>query len=255
MIDIHSHLLPGVDDGSQSVEVSVDVLKRFSADGVDVVVCTPHLKASRSAAAPYARHREILDMLRSSATEPPRLELGWEIMLDQPGVDLTPRELSLGGSTAVLVEFPHTGVPARATDELARIRSHGSVPVLAHPERYWGCTLSHVRDWRSAGTVIQLDGEALLTGGRMTRFALQLLDEGLVDCIASDNHGDVRTLATSRAWLREIGAEHQAELLTDINPRRLLASQSLLPVPPLPPRAARIGRRALRRLRQLLSLA
>ena len=48
MIDIHTHLLPGVDDGSRSVEASIDVLRRFAADGVTTVVCTPHLEASRS---------------------------------------------------------------------------------------------------------------------------------------------------------------------------------------------------------------
>ncbi len=254
MIDIHSHLLPGVDDGSQSVEQSVEVLRRFGADGVELLVCTPHLKASRVATAPYDRHRELLDALRVAATAPPALELGWEIMLDQPGVDLTSRQLSLARSTAVLVEFPHSGVPARATDELARIRASGMVPVLAHPERYWGCTLAHVRDWRSEGTAIQIDGNALTAGGRTTRFALQLLDEGLADCIASDNHGDARSLAMTREWLCEIGADHHAELLTLVNPRRLLGSQPPLPVPPLPPVAARVGRRMLRQLRKLLPL-
>ena len=60
MIDVHSHLLPGVDDGSRSFEQSVDVLQRFAADGVECVVLTPHLNVSRLAEAPYERHVEIL---------------------------------------------------------------------------------------------------------------------------------------------------------------------------------------------------
>ena len=66
MIDVHSHLLPGVDDGSRSFETSVEVLRRFAADGVECVVLTPHLNVSRLADAPYERHVEILAELRLS---------------------------------------------------------------------------------------------------------------------------------------------------------------------------------------------
>jgi len=133
MIDIHSHLLPGVDDGSPSVEASLLVLERFAADGVEVVVCTPHLNASEAEEAPYDRHVEILGSLQARMPATPRLALGWEIMLDEPGVDLRARHLALAGSTAVLVEFPRRGVPASADRELSRLRSSGVVPVLAHP--------------------------------------------------------------------------------------------------------------------------
>jgi protein-tyrosine phosphatase len=111
MIDLHSHLLPGVDDGSRSIETSVSVLETFAADGVEIVVLTPHLNVSRAADAPYERHLEILAELRASAPPVPELRLGWEIMLDEPGRDLRSSTLSLGGSRAALVEFPLSGVP------------------------------------------------------------------------------------------------------------------------------------------------
>src|SRR3954470_15935548 len=60
MIDLHSHLLPGVDDGSRSIESSVAVLEKFAAEGVELVVLTPHLNVSRADEAPYERHLEIL---------------------------------------------------------------------------------------------------------------------------------------------------------------------------------------------------
>ncbi|MDE3054978.1 MAG: hypothetical protein KGJ70_13900, partial [Gemmatimonadota bacterium] len=66
MIDIHTHLLPGVDDGSPSLAVSLPVLQKFAADGVDVVVCTPHLTASRAVEAPYNKHLQILGALREA---------------------------------------------------------------------------------------------------------------------------------------------------------------------------------------------
>ena len=247
MIDIHSHLLPGVDDGSPSFDVSVTVLERFAREGLDVLVCTPHLNASAVGSAPVAEHRDLLDELIARAPERPALRAGWEIMLDEPGADFTAPHLGLGGSTAVLVEFPRAHVPERSAQELFRIRMSGLVPVVAHPERYWGCTLDQIREWRHVGAVIQLDGAGLLGSAEMARLARDMLQEGLVDCIASDNHGDRRSLAATRTWLMEQGATEQAELLTHTNAERLLANEPVLPVPPLPVEPGLFGR-----LKQLL---
>ena len=233
MIDIHSHLLPGVDDGSPSVEASLPVLEKFGAEGVEVVVCTPHLNASEAQSAPYDRHVEILESLQARAPATPRLALGWEIMLDEPGVDLRARHLGLAGSRAVLVEFPRRGVPATAGRELARLRTSGVVPVLAHPERYWGCTVDRVREWKRDGAVIQVDAIMLGHPSEMGTLAADMLAEGLVDCIASDNHGDARTLSYATRWLEERGAAEQARLLTHTNPARLLADEPVLPVAPI----------------------
>jgi protein-tyrosine phosphatase len=252
MIDIHSHLLPGVDDGSRSVEVSLEVLHRFAEEGVQTLVCTPHIRASQVDAAPVAAYRQILEELRAAAPPAPRLEFGWEIMLDMAGADLTSPDLGLAGSSAVLVEFPHTGVPPRATEELARLRGTGIVPVLAHPERYWGASAEAVVAWRAAGIVMQVDVVALLVGGRMGELAVRLLRDGLVDCIASDNHGDGQSLALARQWLVDVGAGAHAELLTSVNPGRLLAGQPPLPVPPIPPPPGGIGRSVLRQLREIM---
>ncbi len=247
MIDLHTHLLPGVDDGSPRLDVSLDVLRRFAADGVEVVVCTPHLRASVAADAPDARHAAIFAALEEAVAGAPTLRRGWEIMLDAPGVDLSAPLLALGGSSAVLVEFPRTGVPIHATEELARLRGTGIVPVLAHPERYWGCSPAQVRAWRQAGAVMQVDAIALLAGGQMGELAHALLEEGLADCLASDNHGDTRSLGAVRDWLAEQGAEEHAILLTEINPRRVLEGAPVLPVPPV-----RVKRGLLQRFRELV---
>jgi protein-tyrosine phosphatase len=234
MIDLHSHLLPGVDDGSPSVERSAPVLKRFADQGVECVVLTPHLTASRVALAPHARHAELLQELRAAVPGGPELRLGWEIMLDEPNADLRARELSLGESTAVLVEFPRVAVPARAGAELARIRASGLVPVLAHPERYWGCTAEKVVEWRAAGAVIQMDVASLAGRGTIAATSRALLTGGLVDLFSSDNHGDSRSLASARDWLLQHATPAHADLMTQTNARRLLASEPVLPVPPLP---------------------
>lgn len=233
MIDVHTHLLPGVDDGSRSVDVSREVLQRFRREGVETVVCTPHLEASRASSAPRARYGAVLAELAAAVPDGPRLLQGFEIMLDLPGADLAAPELRLGASRAVLVEFPRTAPPAQGTAELFRLRMSGVVPVLAHPERYWGCTVEQVREWRRCGAVIQMDAVMLFGGSPLSDLARALLGEGLVDCMASDNHGDTRSLAAARDWLVETGNEAQADLLTRENARRLLADEELVPVAPL----------------------
>jgi protein-tyrosine phosphatase len=234
VIDVHSHLLPGVDDGSRSFETSAEVLARFAEQGVECVVLTPHLTASRSADAPYERHVELMEALRERTVRSPELRLGWEIMLDEPGRDLRSSRLALGGSRAVLVEFPLSGVPEQGGDELYRIRCSGVVPVLAHPERYWGCTVAKVQNWKRAGAVIQMDTAGLLGKGRIAKVSRELLEQGLVDLFASDNHGDTRTLASARDWLLEVSTPEHAELLTRTNARRVLDGEPPAPVPPLP---------------------
>ena len=81
----------------------------------------------------------------------------------------------------------------------------------------------------------------------MTELAKSLLGAGLVDCLASDNHGDRRSLAAARVWLEELGATDHAQILTHGNASRLLADAPTLPVPPLP-----LGRGVFHRLRELL---
>lgn len=247
MIDIHTHLLPGVDDGSPSLEHSAVVLQRLRGEGVRALVCTPHLDASQVAQVPFDAHAALLHALRQRAPEGMEVHGGFEIMLDAPGIDLTDARLGLAGSRARLVEFPRRGLPPNATEELLRIRGMGLVPVVAHPERYRGATLETIDSWRELGAVIQCDAMALLGGGPMTAFAHRMLSAGRVDILASDNHGDRRSLSVAGAWLAEFGAIEAARILADENPARLLAGEPLRPVPPVSLHGG-----VLDRLRQLL---
>jgi protein-tyrosine phosphatase len=231
-----------VDDGSPSAAVSIPVLERFASDGVEIVVCTPHLDASRARSAPYERHLEILAGLRAVAVMSPELRLGWEIMLDQPGVDLRDRRFSLGGSSAVLVEFPRMMIPPNASEELFRLRMSGVVPVLAHPERYWGCTVEKVEEWRRVGAVIQMDVAGVFASGAQGSVAAALLEKGFVDLLASDTHGDGRALRPAREWLVELGAHDTADLLTRRNAAHLLAGEPVEAVPPIERRRGMFGR-------------
>ena len=189
------------------------MLTRFAEQGVTRVVCTPHLRATDATEAPFVRNAALLAELRQRTGPVPALSLGWEIMLDRPGADFTRTSVRLGGAPAVLVEFPRSGIPPRAADELYRIRMSGVVPVVAHPERYVGASVTHVREWRAAGAVMQGDATFLLGSGcaassraRCSRRAVRVL--------ASDNHGDARSLGAAREWLASVGATEHAELLT-----------------------------------------
>ena len=234
MIDLHSHLLPAVDDGARTAGESLAVLERFAEQGVTVVACTPHLDASRAAEAPVAEHARLRAELQARAPKSITLVAGFEIQLDLPGADLTDPALHLGGSTAALVEFAGMTVPPNATRELYRLRQSGIIPVLAHPERYRGVTRAGVEEWRGVGAVMQVDTAMLFGHSPICRFARGLLEHGLADCLASDNHGDRRSLVAAWRWLEELGAIEQAKSLTTTNPARLLASEFVLPVDPIP---------------------
>lgn len=249
MIDIHTHLLPGVDDGARTLEQSLGVLTRFVEAGVTCVVCTPHLAASEADRMPtekYIRlHRELCEQIPSSLT----VQRGWEIMLDFPGVDLTSAHLRLGASNAILVEFPRGPLPSGTELELQRLRQSGVLPVVAHPERYGGASLELVARWRAAGAIIQTDTAYLLGDGDRSVLARGMLQEGLIDILASDNHGDDRSLWAAHEWLIEIGATDASHLLTTVNPGSLLSDQRLVPVPPV-----QLDKGMFARLRELIGL-
>ena len=249
MIDIHTHLLPGVDDGARSIEQSVEVLGRFAAAGVTCVVCTPHLVASEAERVPLDRyrrtHRELCEVAPPAVT----VQRGWEIMLDRPGIDLTSPHLRLGASGAILVEFPRGPLPSGTELELQRLKQSGVQPVVAHPERYGGATIELIREWRAAGALIQTDTAYLLGGGVRSVLARGMLAEGLIDILASDNHGDTRSLWAAQEWLAEIGAGDASRLLTTVNPEALLSDQRLVPVP-----RVQLDKGMFARLRELLGM-
>jgi protein-tyrosine phosphatase len=248
VIDIHTHLLPAVDDGARTQEQSLEVLERFAADGVTCVVCTPHLVATEAPMVPVDRYERVHRALCEVAPTSISLQRGWEIMLDRPGVDLTAPHLRMGASRAILVEFPRGPLPSGTDQELARLRKSGVIPVIAHPERYGGASLELIRAWRVAGAVVQTDTAYLLGDGERAALAKGMLQEGLIDILASDNHGDSRALASAKAWLDDIGARDASKLMTTVNPQALLSDQVLVPVPPV-----KLEKGMFSMLRQLLS--
>lgn len=233
MIDLHTHLLPGVDDGSESASQSVAVLERFAEQGVTAVCCTPHLRASEFKDAPCDELDELMGELMKVAPQTPKLARGFEIMLDVPGAVVADRCLTLGRSRYVLVEFQRLMAPEPSVEAIKGVAAQQLVPILAHPERYQACSLPMARAWIEAGAVLQVDATTLLADTRRAERARAIVEAGLAGIIASDNHGDMRSIAVAAEWLETHGARVQAQLLATDNPAAILADAELAPVPPV----------------------
>ena len=139
MIDLHTHILPGLDDGARTLEDAVAMARVFVAEGVTVVAATPHVRDDFPTSANVMLHsvaalRRVLDEAEIPLTLLPGAEVAvdWVARLDDDEL----RRLSLAGSGRyVLVETPYRGWPVELLERLLRLRAAGFTPVLAHPER------------------------------------------------------------------------------------------------------------------------
>lgn len=232
MIDLHSHLLPGVDDGSRSVEQSVQVLSRMQTEGVTDICLTPHLEVSRAERGRPAEFDHAYNELSSAAAGLPTLHCGVELMMDRPLTDrAVSAGLTLGRGSHVLIEFPRVVTPSTVIASIAQLISYDLIPLVAHPERYSICSPALARTWRDAGAHLQVDGTTMLASSSRGDRARALLAAGLVDILAADNHGDERTLLAARRALESAEAGEAAELLLVMNPRAVLDGLPLSDVP------------------------
>ena len=243
MIDIHSHLLPNLDDGSSTVGQSVAVLNQFAKSGVTAVVLTPHVSSRElvdDPDDPVERRQVALEGLQAAAPQIPELHLGFEIMLDQLDVGdvLSDPRFSLAGSRYRLVEFPLGVTHQFAVDGLKELVRRNLVPVVAHVERYPVCTPSVATAWRHSGAKLQVNSLSLTGNSVMARKARRLISAGLVDVVAGDNHGDERSLASGVEYLTEQGFPDEAHLLTTENPRAILENGEMTSCPPIPLKAS-----------------
>jgi len=235
MIDLHCHLLPGVDDGSRSVEQSARVLRAWAAKGVTHVACTPHMLASQCADGWPPHYEAAWQSLLPAVPEGLTLHRGVELMLDRPvPAAIAERKITLNGSRYLLVEFPRMVPGEIVARALSEVMHHGIVPVLAHPERYTSCSVEAVRAWRDVGAVIQVDATTMTLPRSRGDRARDLVREGLADILAADNHGDERSLVNALDWLTEHNGGEQALLLLDTNPRAILDDLAIYEVDPLP---------------------
>lgn len=248
MIDLHSHILPGLDDGARTLEEAVEIGRAAAADGITGIAATPHVREDYPTE-PGKMERRVAQVRSALEDAGVALELypGGEIALDQLGqIERSElRRFGLGGNPSfLLVEFPYLGWPLDLADQLFLLRLAGITPVLAHPERNADVQAGPERlaPLVEAGTLVQVTAASL--DGRLGRAAqstgLELIESRLAHMIASDaHHAGIRAVGMSVA-AEAVGDEALARWLTVDVPRAIVEGGS---IPERPERARRRWRR------------
>ena len=253
MIDLHSHILPGVDDGSTSREMSLDMARAAVASGVTVMACTPHiLQGVYPNTGPDIRGWTAgLQQDLDDAGIQLRLVAGADNHIIPRMADalIEGRLLTIADTRYVLVELPHHVAPVRMDDFFFSLMMAGFVPVFTHPERVTWIDRHYeaVVKLAAAGVWIQITAASLMGrfGRRAQYWGERMLSDGIVHILASDAHN-----MTSRPPLLAEGADAAARLvgssetvhLIQTRPAGILdnTAPSLIP-PPLSGMATRIN--------------
>ncbi len=246
MIDLHCHVLPGVDDGPGTLEGSLELARAAAADGTTTLVATPHV----SSAYPTTAHR-METGVESLNRELIRVGVPIEVL---PGAEVAPalvaglpdselERLRLGDGRHLLLEAPLEAVGTELEETIRGLQGRGYGILLAHPER---CPSFHRDPDRLArlvahGVLCSITAASLAgrSGGPVQRLAVELLKRGLAHNVASDAHDAYRRPPLLRSLLRSAGGKVpglavEGPWFTDLAPRAILTGE------PLPPR----GRRA-----------
>ncbi|MER8639790.1 CpsB/CapC family capsule biosynthesis tyrosine phosphatase [Mesorhizobium sp. M1273] len=241
MIDLHSHILPGLDDGSPNLAESLEMARLAVADGTTHMACTPHVTPGvhENRTSNIVRAVQELDHALRRAAIPLALYVGADIHV---APDL-PDQLALGSvptlnkSRYFLFEPPHHVLPPRLEDLALRLIKAGFIPILTHPERLTWIKANYdvVERLNALGCLIQLTADSIV--GAFGRTALyyseKLIDEGRVDIIASDTHSATRRrpgLSQAVAAAAKRCGEDEARNMVLRRPGQILANWPIEPV-------------------------
>lgn len=241
MIDLHCHILPGIDDGPDTFEEALALARAAAASGTKTIVATPHVSWT------YQNEPEEIGRLTAELNErltaqdvPLEVMTGAEVAVTRVG-DIDEEKLSrmrLGGGRWLLLEPPFTAIATGLDGLVMDLLGKGHRIVLAHPER---CPAFH-RDPRmieslvGAGALTSITAGSLVGrfGGTVRRFTQSLIEQGLVHNVASDAHDTSRRPPGMAAELHEAGLDALAEWLTQAVPSAILGGADI-PAPPAPP--------------------
>lgn len=233
MIDLHTHILPGVDDGADDLETALAMGRFAQEEGITAVAATPHFHAVLHWGQVKAKVRELQSHF-AQAQIGVELVAGAELLLDPSLLDLASPEIPTYGDQGkyCLLELPMHQVPLYTDEVLFHFQAQGLTPIIAHPERYSPVIQdpNTILTWLERGCLVQLNAGSLLGrfGSHVQAVAEILLTHNMVQVVASDAHGfNRRRLNLPLAYPRlvELVGEEQARELVDSNPRFILAGR------------------------------
>lgn len=193
MVDIHCHLVPGVDDGAVNVEMSMAMIEQAKACGVTAILTTPHIRGRADELARHEHHKERFQLVLDAKPSIP-VYLGGEVRVtSETHKTVSHKEFTASEqSKYVLLELDSNEVPSYFSKLLFEYRLAGITPIVAHPERNLGvlrntaCALDFVRQ----GALLQVTTTSFIgeLGESIESCALALVESGLVSILASDAH-------------------------------------------------------------------
>lgn len=240
MIDLHAHILPGLDDGAGELDDSLGLAELALEGGVDILVATPH--SNQTGRFENYNTEEFRKAYRDFCGVLNKEGLSLKVL---PGMEIFASEgmqekildgslIGLNNSDYYLVEFPFDADPYWIGDRLEEIFETGKIPLIAHPERYF-CAQDYpalIYEWLQMGCRTQMNKGSVF--GRFGRHAATLsdimLNNELVTCIASDAHSPyARTtfMGDIREYLIERMGEETAYRLLEGNPRKIINNRSI----------------------------
>ncbi len=235
MVDIHCHILPAIDDGSKSWEMTAEMCRVAAADGVTHIVATPH--CNDEYVYDRMRYTEMLGELYDIANGKLAFSLGCDFHFSYDNIQdalENPRRYTIGDTNYLLVEFSDYGISPTVNRQLQQIASHGLVPIITHPERN-PLLLKQPEmglGFAAQGCLVQVTANSVtgFWGTRSQKMAEWLLKHEAVHVIASDAH-DPKRRSPILSEARTLVAQHTnadvAEALVNLNPAAIVAGQSL----------------------------
>jgi protein-tyrosine phosphatase len=235
VVDIHSHILPEVDDGSKSWEISVAMCRMAAADGITHQVATPHANDRYHYDRAYLQ--SLVAHLQQLVGDALKISLGCDFHLSYDNLQdvlANPTRYAIEGSRYMLVELSNYSVPRQTTDCFLKLGDRGITAIITHPERNPILRESPQRvvEWAEQGCVIQVTGAALtgFWGERVRRAAHWLIEHDAVHVLATDAHDTqkrIPVLSTARDAAADFCGEEIAQALVEANPLAIINSQPL----------------------------
>lgn len=238
MIDLHSHILYGIDDGATDMQMTLEMLKIAEKDGITTMVATPHYIVGANQ---YdqddlkRRYHEVVDCIKRNSINI-ELLLGNELYLDEYILESLEQDecYSMGGTRYVLLELPMLGIPIYTEKVFYDLINKKYKPILAHPERYIPVQEDPniLIDYINMGCIIQVNSSSIngISGGKSRETARLLLENNMAHLIATDCHSNGRRQPQlSMAYMQVVSwiGKEKSNNLFFINPRKVLKNEDI----------------------------